>query len=577
MKKILAIIMVLVIVFSLGACGQVNPKNDTDNSGDTSTDGNVEKVKNKTYFEVVYKEGLLAAFKYFDENYEEFTEDEKIVFVSELKKETLKRAKSYTYVDIYGNEKGEAPRTIENVDEFYPNVFDAKLYTFNINTLEGKGSEAFKILSEDDVFALCKTYWNTEGYVEDLGFSAVVKREVIDIIENRFDADNQEILDNINYYTDHVSGLDSKFESNAKYPKVLVENVEKISLFEGLDKVLIYLPVKIIDEPIITDSIDDSGNIDDSSDNNDNSNNDQNKSDSDSSENKNDEAKEDLPKDTVIKNYDGVGLDKLETVNYDYKYSEEFKEEIVKENRNLAIFGKIYDVEIGRIRLYTEGVKEVLARYDEIENSVINLLDCPIEQDDMSSYMLFISFYDEDLNQYTFGYSSDLEEKQLPFCELKKQELKSGAPEKVAFNSGEKAIINSVDGSDDKFTALYLVDAFEDFVNDDVTLMYYPCDSRAKYNMEEEYPTTLIPLFVSSNMYDVQVEYSNYGEVIENTSEYKNIKAGTWVIFDAILQGDGESYKITFKLKDGTEKEIYIGTDESDEAVLINGNVVNIK
>jgi len=571
MKKIIAVILVFAMTFSLIGCGEAKPNKDdnTDTNTSTNDDGKDTDVKYQTYFEVVYSEGLVGAYKYFNENFDDLDEDLKKEYVDELNKETLKRATSYKMIEEYVGVESQAPKTIQNINAFYPNVFDAEEYSFNINTLNDDMKSTVEELKDDDIFALCKVYWNTEGYIEDMGFAAVMQKEIAEIIDNRFDNDKKDILEYVNVYTDHISGMDNKFESDAKYPIVLVENTEKFNLFEGMNKILLYVPIKIIDELVADDNSDSSNTGDNSS-----SDSDENKS---TDENDN-TAKEELPINMVIKDYDGVGLETLTSVDYDYKYSEDFKDEkITKINKNLAVFGKIYDVEIGRIKLYTEGIKEELKTYDELSDSVINLIDCPINENDMSPYMMYISFYDEDLNQYTFGFSSDLEENQLPYCEISKQELKSGAPNKVAFNSGEKAIINSVDGSNDDFTAIYLVDEFEDFANDKIALMYYPCDSRAKYNMEEEIPTTIIPLFVSSNMYEVQIEYSNYGEVIENSSEHKNIKAGTWVIFDAVLQGDGEAYKVKFKLKDGTEKEIYIGTDESDEAVLINGNVVNIK
>lgn len=587
MKKTMVVIITLIMIFSLGGCGDSQSKDDNLNESDQNA--NTSDNDYKTYFEVVYNEGLLEAYEYFDENFENLSAEDKNDYLEELKKETLKRADLYKVFSDYQGVESQAPRTIENVDAFYPNVFDSSEYLFNINSLDEEIKIAANELKNDDIFALCKAYWNTEGYIEDIGFAAVLRKDVADIITNRFGDSKDEILNNLNSYTDQVSGMDNSFETEARNPVVLLENVDKFNLFEGLNKIVLYVPLKIVDEPVIeNDSSDDEDSKDeDESSASDNENKDDETSENDSSDDETSEndssddetstSVEEIPENIAIKNYDGYGANSLTAVNYDYKYSENFNDGRAKINKNLAVFGTIYDVEIGKIKLYTEGNMEILETYDEISDSMINLIDCPIDENNISEYMMYISFYDEDLNHYTFGFSSKKEEKELMYCGLNEQELKSDGPNNVGFNSGEDVIIGVIDGSDDDFTAIYLTDNYEEFVDDDVTLLYYPMDSRVKDNFEEVNYTVIIPLFVSSDMYDVNIEYSNYGEVLDNSSENKNIKAGTWVLFKGILQGDGEAYKIRFKLEDGTEKEIYMTTDESDEAVLINGYLINIR
>jgi len=147
----------------------------------------------------------------------------------------------------------------------------------------------------------------------------------------------------------------------------------------------------------------------------------------------------------------------------------------------------------------------------------------------------------------------------------------------VSFDGGEATFLADIQGSSSDFSAIFLVENFEDYATDETLIKHMALDSRLMdyYDLEDD--VAYVPLWVSSNMYDIKVIYSNYGEVMETLSPIKNIKAGTWLNCIGILEGDGEAYVIQFKLKDGTQKEIFITTSESDDDVLINGYLIKIQ
>lgn len=280
-----------------------------------------------------------------------------------------------------------------------------------------------------------------------------------------------------------------------------------------------------------------------------------------------DPVTEEIPQNAVIRDYRGAGVENLSPLTIDAGLN--------GSTNTVAVFGTVYDVRIGTIRLYTEGNFTELSRYDELTNTNIEIINSALTTKEAYT-AVGLSFYDEDLNYYSlyFGPEGVLQ----PGDNETIIYLKSGSPETVEYGYSEEDFLKLAEGSSDAFSAGYVAEDIADRLNDTTQLCYLYLDIES-YWLEYDYGErpSLIPLWVSSNMYDVEVVKLSRGEEQGTFVPVDNIKAGSILLCYGIFDSDGKAYEIRFKLKDGTEKAILISYDYSGELTGVSDFRVSIR
>lgn len=277
---------------------------------------------------------------------------------------------------------------------------------------------------------------------------------------------------------------------------------------------------------------------------------------------------EDIPVNTVALNYDGKSLDNLEVKELTLEFDSGITDTI-------AFYGKAYDVEVGIVSLWTEDDGQVIEKYDELENTVIVINESALKGTS-SNEVVMVSYYDEDLNHYSQFFGNEdfmIETEQKDFIKLLNED-----PSVVAFFSTEHAIKDTIKGGDEDFSALVLVDDFDEYVTEGDIKKYLYLDENtysANY-MEEDQYTRCIPIWVSANMKDILVKRTNWGEVMDTYVPVANIKAGSWLRLYGQWLGDASGYDIEFTLDNGSKKVLSMYNDESDNINIIPGLAISI-
>lgn len=530
MKKssILIAILLIVITISTG-CNNTEAKTEQVSSNAS------KESEPKTFDEVYLADGLENAVYYLNDNFNSFSDESKASYMKNLAQEIYDRSLLYSEFINLEPKEGPAPIVIEHVDWLYEGIYDSKTNTIYAGSISESAKLAALKIKKDDFFVLCKKYYAMDGSIEDMGFDIIVKKEIYDILMDRY---SEYITDQENYfkyvktYTDVLNNSDDKFESQETYPVVLVEESEKIEMLRNEWKTEIVLPVVVEEKTPNT---------------------------------KNPDKK--VSDKRVLKNYSGPGLENLQAVDVDA--------ELGGETDNVAIFGTIYDVQVGKIRLFTEGNYESIKDYDELSDTVIQISNSATN-DQANQYAVYVKFYDEDLNIYTMYFEP--EDAKGSFEENSEVVLKEGTPSNALYDTDESTIITDIKGSDDDFKVFFLIDDVEQYVKDKSYLqnLYLDVDSEwADY--DGIITTTVIPMWVSSNMYDIKVKKLNMGEEQSTYEPYlKNIKAGSFIKWSGYFEGDMQSYEIHFALEDGTKKIITIANDESDNSISTKGLALSI-
>ena len=533
MKKISTLLAIFLLAITmLTGCNSRDEKSDK-TSTDTSQANNL-----KTFSEVYEADGLEKAIYYLNENFDSFMGDAKKIYMDSLAKQIYDRSVLYIPLTSLEPVEGPAPLIIENVDWLYQGIYNPETNILYKSKLDEAVKIAAQSIEDDDFFVLCKKYYAMDGNIEDMGFDIIVKKEIYDILMDKYadytDEQNQ-YFEHVKSYTDYLSTLDTKFESKETYPVVLVKDADMIEMLRNEWKTEVLIPVKIEEKPIETE--------------------------------KPVAQEQEIPKNKVLKNYMGAGVENLSTTSFDAGLD--------GNTDSVCVFGKIYDVQIGTIRLYTESNFALIKEYDELSNTTIEIKNSA-SIDEMTNDALCVKFYDKDLNLYTlyFGPESIVR----AFEESDEITLKEGSPAKVSFDSGESAIVTDIKGCNDLFSALFLVDNFEEYTTDKSLIknLYLDADSMwVEYDEIGE--NTVIPMWVSSNMYNVKVIKSNAGsEESQYKPDLKNIKAGSWIKWSGYFEGDMQSYEIQFELEDGTQKKIIIANDESDNSISTKGVAIRL-
>lgn len=546
MKKssILIAILLIVITISTGC-------NNTEAKSEQVSSNASKENEPKTFDEVYLADGLENAVYYLNDNFNSFSDESKESYMKDLAQEISDRSLLYSEFINLKPKEGPAPIVIEHVDWLYDGIYDSKTNTIYAGSISESAKLAAQKIKKDDFFVLCKKYYAMDGSIEDMGFDIIVKKEIYDILMDRYSeysTDQENYFEYVKTYTDVLNNSDDKFESQETYPVVLVEESDRIETLRNEWKTEVVLPVLLIEES---------------------------QSDLTPSENTEENAKVDtttnpdkkVPEKRVLKNYSGLGLDNLQVVAVDA--------ELGGETDNVAIFGTIYDVQVGKIRLFTEGNYESIKEYDELSDTVIQISNSATN-DQANNYAIYVKFYDEDLNIYTMYFEP--EDAKGSFEENSEVVLKEGTQSNALYDTDESTIITDIKGSDDDFKAFFLIDDVEQYVKDKSYLhnLYLDVDSEwAEY--DGIITTTVIPMWVSSNMYDIKVKKLNMGEEQSTYEPYlKNIKAGSFIKWIGYFEGDMQSYEIHFALEDGTKKIITIANDESDNSISTKGLALNI-
>lgn len=553
MKKILAILISLAMMVSmLAGCTQENVEQPpADNSTDNPSDDSDEDKSDLISFEdIMTEKGLSEAIYYLDVNFDNFKETAKEEYMDKLLKEMYDRTKLYTSLWEIPRSEEPIPGIIEYISSIYEDIYDGESNIFNVRLLDGEIGEAARAVMEDDTFTLCKSYYCMEGNIEDMGFDAIVKKDINDIMRNRYETEEKQnlYLENMVTYSSHISGMDSTFESDSNDSPVLVESADKLELLRNEWKVTAYLPVIMVDEEIAEDEVEtpdegnDDQNIDSSSDMDD----------------------ENVPVNMAMLNYSGKSIELLDVKKVDIARTGGESGSETFGSDSIAFYGKVYDVEVGYARLGTEDDGTTVEKFDVLEDTQI-IIENTVSKDENYSYAAYVKYYDEDLNHHIdfFGNPSFLES----YNQVNEIVLSNTEPSKVVFDSTEHAIVDSMNGSDDDFSALILVDEFDEYMGKDENPLYLYMDEET-YDlnyMEEDSLTTCFPVWVSSDMYDIVIRKGNYGEFFpEIYTPAANIKAGSWIRFYGRIEGDGTAYSIEFTLENGMKKKIMIMSDESD-------------
>lgn len=253
MRKAISVLFLIILVFIMlsGCSSNKAPA--------------LKKADNlKTYDEVYKDSGLKGAIDYFDANFDQFSEEKRKSFADKVSFEVSDRGSAYAVInDSIPEEPIPAPRIIENVDWFYPNIYSSKDNTFNLSHVEDPEiRKAIDRIKNDDVFILTKAYWISDDNIEDSNFRVVMHPDTYRKVEKSLEITyvKGEYGEYATKSGEPVSGLegffkptevlkagDLKWESDEKYPKVYVETPDKIELMRGAWKTEAYLPVKIID------------------------------------------------------------------------------------------------------------------------------------------------------------------------------------------------------------------------------------------------------------------------------------------------------------------------------------------
>ncbi|MFP4015968.1 MAG: hypothetical protein ACLFUI_02950 [Halanaerobiales bacterium] len=224
-----------------------------------NTSQNGKQSSLKTYEEVYSEEGLLGSINYFDTNYDRFTTETLNQFAYSISWELGNRVLRYYNINNIEAADIPAPPTIEMVDSLYPDIYDSDTNTLNPDKLRTELRQAVLQATLDDVLMVAKSYYITEGYIEDNGFRLSIYPEVFKKLQRAldltfsyqdgryFDPDYGEVFGSrqLSIPKELVKTSDSSWESNASYPEVLVEDIEKLALLKDAFKTHVYIPVNI--------------------------------------------------------------------------------------------------------------------------------------------------------------------------------------------------------------------------------------------------------------------------------------------------------------------------------------------
>lgn len=571
MKKILVILISIAMMVSMMAgCTQEsteappadNPAdNATDNTDDSSNNNSSDnsdegKLDLISFEDILEVKGLSEAIYYLDDNFDNFKVTAKEEYMDKLLKEVYKRAEMYTALWEIPRSEDPIPPLIEYISGIYDNIYDGDTNTFNVRLLEGKTGEAARAVMEDDTFTLCKSYYCMDGNIEDFGFEAIVKKEISDIMRNRFETEEKEnpYLKNMLTYASHLSAMDSTVDSDTIGDTVLVESAGKLELLRNEWKLIAYLPVIMVDEEIAEDQERPEQGEDNQN--------------SDTSSNIEDE---DIPVNKAMLNYTGKSLDSLDVKNVDIGMTGGEKGTETYGNDSIAFYGKVYDVEVGYARMGTEDDGTTVEKFDVLEDTQI-IIENTVSKDDNYSYAAYVRYYDEDLNYHTEYFAGSMVLSQ--FNQLNEIDLSNTEASKVNFMSTEHAIVDVMNGNDEDFSAFILVNEFDEYMDEDENPLYLYMDEET-YNlnyMEEDDMTSCFPIWVSSDMYDIVIKKGNYGDFYPETyTPVDNIKAGSWLRLYGRFEGDSTEYSIEFTLENGLKKKIMIINDESDNYNAVPG------
>lgn len=205
---------------------------------------------------------MLGAIEYFDENYDQFSEEAQKAFADKVSYEVSDRGNKYSVANFSSSVEEPIPRRIRFVNSLYENIYDLESNTLNLNYIEDTSiKEAIKDIKNDDVFIMTKAYYIEEVF-EDFGFEVVIHPDTYHKLKKCLDITYVELENSMGYETqegESVCGLDgfhkpievlkaSDVKWDDKYPSVYLESPENLDLLEGSWKTVAYIPVKIIDE-----------------------------------------------------------------------------------------------------------------------------------------------------------------------------------------------------------------------------------------------------------------------------------------------------------------------------------------
>lgn len=256
MKKLLSLILLLILISILFIGCSVSTIS-------APKPNNLKHLKD--YDEVYNESGLIGAIEYFDENYDQFSEEARKNFADKVSYEVSDRGNKYSIANFSSSVEEPIPRIINFVNSLYENIYDLESNTLNLNYIEDTSlKEAIKDIKNDDVFIMTKAYYIVEDIFEDFGFAVVIHPDTYQKLKKCLNITYVEIENSSGYKTQEgepVSGLDSfykpievlkasdmEWESSDKYPSVYVETPNNLDLLKDSWKTEAYIPVKIIDE-----------------------------------------------------------------------------------------------------------------------------------------------------------------------------------------------------------------------------------------------------------------------------------------------------------------------------------------
>jgi len=132
------------------------------------------------------------------------------------------------------------------------------------------------------------------------------------------------------------------------------------------------------------------------------------------------------------------------------------------------------------------GAQQQLPKWEIVKTFPVGLGEKQLGYSDPGDYPLLS--YSVDENAFVIA---DLHNKRFLVLDdafdIKETILETGGPVQVSYEASEQAILDVVPGSYEDFTALYLVDIYDQFATIDTLYSYLPLDSRVNNYYEEEY------------------------------------------------------------------------------------------
>ena len=213
----------------------------------------------KSYDQIFEQKGLLGCIDYFDDNYDYFTPERRNQFAAGISWEIDKRGRQYNAVNYIEAASIPAPPVKSHVNSLYPGIYDGETNTLLLDKLDNPTRQAIQKIAQDQVFIITKVYFIMEEYIEDSGFQLTIHPEIYTKLKRALDLTfkNQngvykdiygnEVfgLPQITFLEEIVKATDKEWNSNASYPELLVEDIEKLELLKGAWKTNAYIPVSI--------------------------------------------------------------------------------------------------------------------------------------------------------------------------------------------------------------------------------------------------------------------------------------------------------------------------------------------